>query len=580
MSIYNKLKKNKYISIIVIIIFLLLSVLHFVFCFFIKESDFGNVFDTLESSPLFNFQLNKTNCLWNSYIIFHKWEGRIKRSFYYHNGIRSSTKIVDETNIDKINGYKFCYKHIPYKNLLYNGQIIKNEEDCPEKYNKSCGIIDTLNQKLCIKDEEKCPLYDVGIGQNENIDNYTYDKGESNSDIYYNNDNYDNPDKKIIGKLILNEGQPCYRLNEKLWRQFDSDEAGEEHLKCELEIFGKLNDDRYENKGDITYRQLYIDNLSNENFNLIKDDLDGEKVSLYKREFLGIDKTCDEKSDINKDQYKKLNKYQREEQDCLIYEFYLIFFFLLVLIIFTIKECCKYQYDWGALNFFVFIYLIINSILLLIFIICHSVFLKRISNNDISYNCSDDITNEVLRKERDNTKKTILYTKINLFSDIFIFILNVFSLIVAYLSYKFKDKQFIFNKQNESNVNKNNDNSHIKNSNSKKSTNDNIRIVVVNNNNQNIQPEFDNSQIEKMNETIKDNMDEKNNEFVENYTEQNIVSIENKNEKNNETIKKNSEQNEKSMENNEQNKEIDEIKYPDLDVPPPIINNIPLDSEL
>ena len=27
-------------------------------------------------------------------------------------------------------------------------------------------------------------------------------------------------DKKIIGKLILNDGQPCYRLDEKLWRHF------------------------------------------------------------------------------------------------------------------------------------------------------------------------------------------------------------------------------------------------------------------------------------------------------------------------------------------------------------------------
>ena len=87
---------------------------------------------------------------------------------------------------------------------------------------------------------------------------------------------------------------------------------------------------------------------------------------------------------------------------------------MIILTIFTIKEFCAYLNDWGALNYHVFIYLIINSIFLLIFIICHSVFLSRIINNDISYNCSDDITNEVLRKERENTKKTILHTNINL----------------------------------------------------------------------------------------------------------------------------------------------------------------------
>ena len=87
-------------------------------------------------------------------------------------------------------------KYIPYKNLLYKGQIIKNEEDCPEIYNWSCGILDTLNQKLCIKNEEKCPLCDVGIGQNKILDNYAYNKIDSTSDIYYNNENYDNPNKK------------------------------------------------------------------------------------------------------------------------------------------------------------------------------------------------------------------------------------------------------------------------------------------------------------------------------------------------------------------------------------------------
>ena len=162
------------------------------------------------------------------------------------------------------------------------------------------------------------------------------------------------------------------------------------------------------------------------------------------------------------------------EKDCLIYEFYLIIFFLIILTIFTIKEFCTYLNDCGALNYLLFIYLIINSIFLLIVIICHSVFLSRIINNDISYNCSDEITNEVLRKERKNTKKTIFHTKINLIADIFFFILSVFSLLLAYLSYKFKDRLFLFNKQNKTNVNKNIDNYNIKKSTSKKTTKDTI----------------------------------------------------------------------------------------------------------
>ena len=78
---------------------------------------------------------------------------------------------LNETDITKINGYYFCYKHLSYKDLLYNGQIIKQGTECPKEYNKNCGKIDTLNQELCIKENEKCPLYDIGIGIPPDSDN-------------------------------------------------------------------------------------------------------------------------------------------------------------------------------------------------------------------------------------------------------------------------------------------------------------------------------------------------------------------------------------------------------------------------
>ena len=38
---------------------------------------------------------------------------------------------------------------------------------------------------------------------------------------------------------------------------FSLEEAGYEHLKCELEIFGETIDNRWIKKGDITYKKLY-----------------------------------------------------------------------------------------------------------------------------------------------------------------------------------------------------------------------------------------------------------------------------------------------------------------------------------
>ena len=75
-------------------------------------------------------------------------------------------------------------------------------------------------------------MYDAGIGKQEDTENYIYNEGNSN--MYYNKDTYNYPNKKIIGKLILNDGNPCYQITEKLWRQFDSKEKAKTHLECEL----------------------------------------------------------------------------------------------------------------------------------------------------------------------------------------------------------------------------------------------------------------------------------------------------------------------------------------------------------
>ena len=52
--------------------------------------------------------------------------------------------------------------------------------------------------------------------------------------------------------------------------------------------------------------------------------------------------------------------------------------------------------------------------------ICQITFIKRIIKNDLFYECSDEITNEVLNQENKNTKKTKIYTAVNLAADILI----------------------------------------------------------------------------------------------------------------------------------------------------------------
>ena len=414
------------LSIMDMILVIMISIVHFVFYFLVKESDFGNIFDTYDSSPLFDFNVD-INCGIKSHIIFHVWEGREETEYYYYDGqIRSRTKILDKANIDMINGNYFCYEEkASYKTLLYNGQIIKKEKKCGDKYPKDCGTIDTLNQHLCIKSNEKCPLYDVGIGIEKIKDSSGYSINQD-ADIYYNNEEYNEPNKKIIGKIILNDGQPCYRLNEQLWKKFDSDEVGEEDLKCDLEIFGEFTDNRYDNKGSITYHKLYEDNLSTESQDLLFDDIGDESVSLFTREFLGIDKVCDEKNGLSKEVYNKLTNNQQNESTCLLVEVIILFCFLIMV---PCMLCCS-KNNSGSDTFFIITF-IMCFLTIFVCAICQAVFLGRIIANDLSYDCSDYRTNEVLRKENQNTKKSIIYTAVNLGLDSSLILINILSLIIC-----------------------------------------------------------------------------------------------------------------------------------------------------
>ena len=102
-----------------LILILAIAIIHFVFYFFIKETDFINIFDIFSSSPLFDFELND-NCGAKDKVIFHRWEGIKETSYYRSNGhSRTKTEVVDATDIIIINGNKFCYnKKMTYLDLF------------------------------------------------------------------------------------------------------------------------------------------------------------------------------------------------------------------------------------------------------------------------------------------------------------------------------------------------------------------------------------------------------------------------------------------------------------------------------
>ena len=456
---------------------IILFIIHLIFLICsdkIEEISYENIFNTLESSPLFNFEI-KESCGGKSNIIFHVWEGWeiLETSLTYYNG-RSRThltsEIIDRTNIEKINGNRFCYRNQPtYRDLLYNGQIIKENENCKDNY-KSCGIIDTLNQKLCVSNSENCPLKDIYFGQ-INSYGYTYDP---DLDISYTNENYEG-DEKIIGSLVLNDGQPCLSVEEKLWRKFHSDEAGDGHLQCENTLDGIENDQRYKAVGEVTYKSLYSDNLSEENKKILLGSVGSAKVKLYKREFLGIDKNCDEKFDVSDFSYDQLkNNHDRLK---VLYLFEIIFIIFISCGIFLVYKCNKKLQK-------IFYFNVVSCIFLPFFVIvmvCNIIFFAFINKNYFAYDCSDEITNEFLKIQYNETKKIIIYAIISLIFDC----LGLLLLII--LCVKKKQLPPSETEQNANEQNANGQNAYVQNANvqnvknEKNENNNNINYVNSNN---------------------------------------------------------------------------------------------------
>ena len=397
MCLIKKLN-NRYLIFIGSIAIFAVNIPHIIFGYLIDVNYF-NVNDLMGSSPLFDFSIN-SDCQGKSAVAFHKWGGRAYYEWNIEDDGSYSTRkkvVVDETDLKKINGNYFCYKHISYIDLLNNGQIIKKDEECPSEYKKNCGRLDTLEQKLCIKENENCPLYDAGIGSAPDYENYNYIYSSS---VYYNNENYHKSNQKIIGRLILNDGQPCYNATEKLWRQLSSREGFSTNLKCHMEIFGKYTDDRYEERGVISYKRLYQDNLNLECQNIVVPNLVGnELVHLYKREFFGIDKECDKKYNLNDNSYETIHASEQSEFYLLIIEGILIDVIAFPLLIFSIASVITCDEEGLVSGLLHCIFYSIFMALLFCCFICQAVFYSRVASNDLTgYDCSDSITNEIIRK--------------------------------------------------------------------------------------------------------------------------------------------------------------------------------------
>ncbi len=439
MCLIETLNKPRLIFTAIIITFAM-GIFHIIVGFMRSVPDFST-YALFNIAPITDFSVGN-NCYNKQTNVFHVWGGWNQLEWDFYNN-RFERKYYDATPIKIINGKYFCYNRAKktYMDLLNNGQIISNGTECPEEYKKNCGRIDTLNQELCIKEDEKCPLYDVGIGNQEDTNNYIYD---IDSNVYYSKDTFNIQNKAIIARFNLSDGQPCYDDNETLWRKFSSKETVASHLTCtKIKILNKGSDDRYKARGYITYKRLYQDNLSSRAKDKIMNDVGYEVLYLYTREFFGVNKTCNENFNIT--DISNLKFSQNADK---IIEIVQGFIMAIACLVFFFVECKSLGDNEttipGGAYCWIYLSYIIMSLGFLIAKIVAFVRAKKFGGED-DYNCSDSITNELIKVGNENNRKAFTYSKICLFGEVSLLGINFLVFIVGLIIYLFDNISLNFN---------------------------------------------------------------------------------------------------------------------------------------
>lgn len=362
--------------------------------------------ESLKSYPLIEFDLtyNKTNNETQDKSRlgpFFKWPGIYELDYDAINDRDYYRTVCPPYYMYKIYGYYFDYtKYKTYEELLNNGNIIKKNSECKNGY-KNCGVIDTLEQQLCLPENISCPINDIQIidSRFDSLINPYKEKGydfkESTSYLgdqvtflYSNNQT----DKSIIGRILLNGNWPCANPTEFSWEKSEYIETNETKI-CKNKYKGNLYDKTYNPFGVISYNRLYKDNLNSNHFY----DADSTKskktyLNFFQHTFIGVDRECLKDSNI-KDIPDSLNMVDLLDWIRYCSLAFAILNFLFVVLVINFDLCLDKYSDSDNESYLDIpekFYLLLNSVAFVLYMFSFVYFTERTANFD----CSDDIIND------------------------------------------------------------------------------------------------------------------------------------------------------------------------------------------
>jgi len=239
----------------------------------------------------------------------------------------------DEFTLEKIPSQKiFSFKGLSicgttkdsksYYNLLFSDSVVEENEECPEG-TKNCGYIDTINNKLCLKKDQDCPISYIQIrDKNSSPPDATHLKKivGKNITLYYSNDPYANKseiayiqnafkiaDDKICALPHLYHSNIELNALDALIKNYSSD--------CVLKDYSQnitIDNKRFHKLSSINQYKLYeengiIDKIKSHNltdfgFNIKR--YEDNTLNLYVRRHFGFNKSClkERKTDFNEEE--------------------------------------------------------------------------------------------------------------------------------------------------------------------------------------------------------------------------------------------------------------------------------------
>ena len=259
-------------------------VTNIVFSFKYKEFDLANdtliekIHKEIDSKLIDSISLKSSCESGEEELILEKWDGDSSKSFTVINGNKICMKTKEET----------------IKYFLDLKQIIPKNDNCPADL-KSCGIIDTLDRKLCVVNSYTCPINSLNFVKKDQSNSELY-KGYNSLyigngyNMYYLNQE-GNDDSKIISIVKISAGYPCIEPSERNWKSYIKNGKTNE-FSCTTKIKETYYDTRYTKFDDIetNYLSLYEQNGLSD---YITDELkkDNTKINLYGRPYIGVDIT-------------------------------------------------------------------------------------------------------------------------------------------------------------------------------------------------------------------------------------------------------------------------------------------------